>query len=54
MSAAASLPLFPNFFSATLGETDPEILPLLERGMRYVDEFAAPEEIRGGKKAEAA
>jgi glycine hydroxymethyltransferase len=25
MSAAASLPLFPNFFSATLSETDPEI-----------------------------
>ncbi|HWV01781.1 MAG TPA: serine hydroxymethyltransferase [Devosia sp.] len=25
MSAAASLPLFPNFFSATLAETDPEI-----------------------------
>ena len=25
MSAAASLPLFPSFFSATLGETDPEI-----------------------------
>jgi glycine hydroxymethyltransferase len=25
MSAAATLPLFPNFFSATLGETDPEI-----------------------------
>src|SRR5436853_4444328 len=25
MSAAASLPLFPNFFSASLAETDPEI-----------------------------
>jgi formate hydrogenlyase subunit 6/NADH:ubiquinone oxidoreductase subunit I len=25
------------------GEDDPEILPLLDRGMRYVDEFATPE-----------
>jgi NADH-quinone oxidoreductase subunit I len=25
------------------GEDDPTILPLLERGMRYVDEFAIPE-----------
>lgn len=25
------------------GETDPEILPLLDRGMRYIEEFAAPE-----------
>src|SRR5512143_2023615 len=25
------------------GETDPEILPLLDRGMRYIDEFASPE-----------
>jgi len=25
------------------GEDDPEILPLLDRGMRYVDEFASPD-----------
>ena len=25
------------------GETDPEIAPILERGMRYVAEFASPE-----------
>ena len=25
------------------GETDPEILPVLERGMRYVGEFASPD-----------
>ena len=25
------------------GETDPEIAPILERGMRYVNEFATPE-----------
>ena len=25
------------------GETDPEILPILERGMRYIGEFATPE-----------
>lgn len=25
------------------GETDPEILPLLDRGMRYVNEFASPD-----------
>ena len=25
MSAAASVPLFPSFFSATLADTDPEI-----------------------------
>src|SRR5947208_14715889 len=25
------------------GETDPEIAPILERGMRYVNEFASPE-----------
>jgi hypothetical protein len=23
------------------GETDPEILPILERGMRYIGEFAS-------------
>ena len=25
------------------GEDDPEILPLLDRGMRYIEEFASPE-----------
>ena len=25
------------------GETDPEIAPILERGMRYINEFASPE-----------
>ena len=25
------------------GETDPEIAPILERGMRYVEEFASPD-----------
>jgi hypothetical protein len=25
------------------GETDPVIAPILERGMRYLDEFATPE-----------
>jgi formate hydrogenlyase subunit 6/NADH:ubiquinone oxidoreductase subunit I len=25
------------------GETDPQILPILERGMRYIGEFATPE-----------
>lgn len=25
------------------GETDPTVLPLLDRGMRYIEEFAAPE-----------
>ena len=25
------------------GETDPEIAPILERGMRYIGEFASPE-----------
>src|SRR5204863_7295787 len=25
------------------GETDPEIAPILERGMRYIEEFASPE-----------
>ena len=25
------------------GEDDPEILPLLDRGMRYIDEFATPD-----------
>ncbi|MBP1685452.1 MAG: 4Fe-4S ferredoxin iron-sulfur binding domain protein [Deltaproteobacteria bacterium] len=25
------------------GETDPAVLPLLDRGMRYIEEFAAPE-----------
>ena len=30
MSAAASLPLFPHFFSATLAETDPEIAKAID------------------------
>src|SRR5690606_25495017 len=30
MSAAASLPLFPNFFSATLAETDPQIAEAID------------------------
>ena len=31
------------------GEDDPAILPILERGMRYIDEFAQPE----GKEKES-
>lgn len=34
------------------GEDDPEILPILERGMRYIEEFATPEAGPGkGNKA---
>lgn len=35
-------------------EDDPEILPLLDRGMRYVEEFASPAETKPGAKDEAA
>jgi len=30
-------------------EDDPKITPILERGMRYIDEFASPEEHKDGK-----
>jgi len=34
------------------GEDDPEVLPILERGMRYIEEFAAPDAGAGkGNKA---
>ena len=36
------------------GEDDPEILPLLDRGMRYVEEFASPEGKKPGDEADAA
>jgi formate hydrogenlyase subunit 6/NADH:ubiquinone oxidoreductase subunit I len=36
------------------GETDPEIIPLLERGTRYIEEFAAPDGTKPGDDAEAA
>ncbi|MFQ5665839.1 MAG: 4Fe-4S binding protein [Candidatus Binatia bacterium] len=36
------------------GEDDPAIAPLLDRGMRYVEEFAAPEEKKPGVKDKAA
>jgi formate hydrogenlyase subunit 6/NADH:ubiquinone oxidoreductase subunit I len=36
------------------GEDDPEIVPLLERGMRYVEEFASPEGKPPGTEEEAA
>lgn len=35
------------------GEDDPEILPILERGMRYIDEFAEPGDPKA-KEGEAA
>jgi formate hydrogenlyase subunit 6/NADH:ubiquinone oxidoreductase subunit I len=36
------------------GEDDPEIVPLLDRGMRYVDEFATPDGAKPGAEDEAA
>jgi formate hydrogenlyase subunit 6/NADH:ubiquinone oxidoreductase subunit I len=36
------------------GEDDPEILPLLDRGMRYVEEFASPDEKKADAEEEAA
>ncbi len=35
-------------------ETDPEIAPLLERGLRYVEEFASPEEKKVAPEDKAA
>ena len=39
-------------------ESDPEIAPILERGMRYIQEFAEPVDMKklardAGKRAEA-
>lgn len=36
------------------GETDPEITPLLDRGMRYIEEFATPEGVKSNAEEEAA
>jgi formate hydrogenlyase subunit 6/NADH:ubiquinone oxidoreductase subunit I len=36
------------------GEDDPEILPLLDRGMRYIEEFASPEAKKPTEEEEAA
>lgn len=36
------------------GEDDPEILPLLDRGMRYVEEFASPDVKKPAPKDQAA
>jgi len=36
------------------GENDPEIVPLLDRGMRYVEEFASPDEKKTTTEDEAA
>jgi formate hydrogenlyase subunit 6/NADH:ubiquinone oxidoreductase subunit I len=33
------------------GEDDPAILPILERGTRYIEEFATPDAGKGGKAA---
>jgi formate hydrogenlyase subunit 6/NADH:ubiquinone oxidoreductase subunit I len=35
-------------------QDDPEVVPLLERGLRYVDEFATPEGKPAGEEEEAA
>lgn len=35
------------------GEDDPAIVPILERGMRYIEEFAEPEDVRKKKGAQA-
>jgi len=35
------------------GEADPEIEPLLQRGLRYVEEFAAPETKKAAAKPAA-
>ena len=36
------------------GEHDPEILPLLDRGMRYIEEFASPDAKKPDSEEEAA
>jgi formate hydrogenlyase subunit 6/NADH:ubiquinone oxidoreductase subunit I len=36
------------------GEKDPEILPLLDRGMRYIEEFASPDAKKTDPEEEAA
>jgi len=36
------------------GEDDPEILEMLDRGLRYVEEFASPEGKKPGEEDEAA
>ncbi|TFH24787.1 MAG: NADH-quinone oxidoreductase subunit I [Myxococcales bacterium] len=35
------------------GEDDPAIVPILERGMRYIEEFAQPEDSKAAKAAQA-
>jgi len=35
-------------------ETDPDIAPLLDRGMRYIEEFASPEGTKSAAEEEAA
>ncbi len=35
-------------------ETDPDIVPLLDRGMRYIEEFASPEGAKSAAEEEAA
>jgi hypothetical protein len=35
-------------------ETDPQIAPMLDRGLRYVDEFATPEGAKTADEEEAA
>ena len=35
-------------------ETDPDIAPLLDRGMRYIEEFASPEGTKSATEEEAA
>jgi formate hydrogenlyase subunit 6/NADH:ubiquinone oxidoreductase subunit I len=35
-------------------ETDPDIAPLLDRGMRYIEEFASPEGAKSATEEEAA
>lgn len=35
-------------------ETDPEIAPMLDRGMRYIEEFATPEGVKTTDEEEAA
>ncbi len=36
------------------GEDDPVIVPILERGMRYIDEFAQPQDTKSAAAAAAA
>ena len=36
------------------GEDDPAIVPILERGMRYIDEFAQPQDAKAAAAAKQA